>query len=100
MEELENIVFRLKTNYQPEKIILFGSYAEGVPTEESDLDILIIKDTDKNPWKRSEEIDRFMPPNIPLDILVYTPLEVAERLRMNDLFIREIIEKGRILYEK
>lgn len=98
--ELENIVRSIESNYQPEKIILFGSLAQGKAGEGSDVDLLVIKDTDKDPWERSEEIDRFIKHDVPADVLVYTPREILERLAMNDFFIRDILEKGKVLYER
>lgn len=98
--ELEIIVRSLESNYHPEKIILFGSLAEGNAGEGSDVDLLVIKETDKDPWERSEEIDRFIRHYVPADVLVYTPGEIRERLAMNDFFIKEIMEKGKVLYER
>lgn len=98
--ELDKIVASIGANYQPEKIILFGSLAEGTASEESDIDLLVIKETDKNPWDRSAEVDRYVDHHVPVDILVYTPAEVAGRLAVNDLFIKDIFSRGKVIYEK
>jgi predicted nucleotidyltransferase len=99
---LSEIVEKLKREYKPLKIILFGSYAYGNPEEDSDLDILILKNTDKR------RVDRFVlvkkiiyNPNckIPISPLVYTPNELDRRLRIGDDFINEILKKGVVLYE-
>ena len=99
---LSEIVERLKSEYKPLKIILFGSYAYGNPKEDSDIDLLILKDTDKRRVDRFVWVKRIIyNPNhkIPVSPLVYTPHELEERLRMGDDFIKEIIQKGVILYE-
>ena len=98
--ELEQIVHKIKKNYKPEKIILFGSYAEGKGRRGSDIDLLVIKETDKTPWTRVEEIDSYIKHTIPIDILVYTPQEIKERLLINDFFVKDIVERGNVLYEK
>lgn len=99
-EELEKIVNKIKANYQPEKIILFGSCSEGKAGTGSDIDLLVIKETDKTPWARAGEIDGYIRHTVPIDILVYTPKEIEDRLRMNDFFVKDIIEKGNVLYER
>jgi len=93
------IVEKLK-DYKPEKIILFGSWAWGKPKADSDIDLLIVKDTKKNPYKRIPEARKFLREvNSPVDILVFTSEEISKRLREKDFFISEIFEKGKILYE-
>lgn len=99
---LSEIVEKLKSEYKPLKIILFGSYAYGNPKEDSDIDLLILKNTDKRRVDRFVWVKRIIyNPNhkIPVSPLVYTPDELEERLRMGDDFIKEIIQKGVILYE-
>lgn len=99
---LSEIVEKLKSEYKPLKIILFGSYAYGNPRDDSDIDLLILKNTDKRRVDRFVWVKRIIyNPNhkIPVSPLVYTPDELEERLRMGDDFIKEIIQKGVILYE-
>ena len=86
---------------QPKKIILFGSYAYGEPTEDSDVDLLIIKDTDKRPIDRWIEVKRLLRDitrSLPVSPLVYTEKEIEERNAIKDFFIEEIFEKGEVLY--
>ena len=100
---LSEIVEKLKSEYKPLKIILFGSYAWGNPTEDSDIDLLILKDTNKRRVDRFVQVKRIIyNPNckIPVSPLVYSPEELEERLRIGDDFIKEIIQKGTILYER
>ena len=85
--------------FSPQKIILFGSYAYGRPTEDSDVDILvIIPFKGRNPEKATE-IWMATKPNFPIDIMVRKPAELKKRIQMGDFFMREIIEKGKVLYE-
>ena len=98
--ELEKIVHSIEINYHPEKIVLYGSLAAGRETEGSDIDILVIKDTDKDPWSRTAEIDQFIDHQAPIDVLVYTSGEIKERLKMQDFFIKDILENGKVVYEK
>lgn len=97
LEMVEKIV----NEYQPKKIILFGSYAYGEPTEDSDVDLLIIKDTGKRPIDRWIEVKRLLRDtsrSLPVSPLVYTEKEIEERNAMKDFFIEEIFEKGEVLY--
>ena len=100
---ISDIVEKLIEGYQPDKIILFGSYAYGEPTEDSDIDMLIIKDTDKRRIDRCVEVRKLVyDPNrgIPFSPLVYTEREINRRLALGDDFVTEIMEKGGVLYEK
>ena len=99
---IRKIIERIKKEYRPKKVILFGSYAYGNPTKDSDVDLLIIKDTSKKPlerWMEVKKILRGISPTLPISPLVYTEREIRERNIMKDFFIQEIFEKGRVLYE-
>jgi predicted nucleotidyltransferase len=95
-------VERIVSELKPEKIILFGSYAEGDPTHDSDVDLLVI--TDGKPKEKYREISMLLYPRLfPVDIIMKTPKEVEEALkggRDNSFFIREIIKKGNVLYDR
>ncbi|MBI4649304.1 MAG: nucleotidyltransferase domain-containing protein [Bacteroidia bacterium] len=100
---LSEIIEKLKSEYKPLKIILFGSYAYGNPTEDSDIDLLILKNTNKRRVDRFVQVKRIIyNPNhkIPVSPLIYTPSELEERLKIGDDFIKEIIQKGKIFYDK
>lgn len=99
-EEIKKVVERLKSNYNPEKIILFGSLVGGRVSKGSDIDLIIIKQTEEDPWTRTNKVDRFIEHNMPVELLVYTPKEIEERLKMNDFFVKEVLEKGEVLYER
>jgi predicted nucleotidyltransferase len=92
---------KLVDELQPEKIILFGSFAYGRPTIDSDVDLLIIMNTRLRPHARSMQASEVLSPRpFPVDLIVRTPAEIAERLRVKDCFIEEIVTKGKVLYER
>ena len=87
--------------YQPQKVILFGSYAWGNARADSDIDLLVVKDTQERMVDRCAEVRRIVSdPNrfIGLKLLVLTPEEVSERTAIGDQFIAEIMERGQVLY--
>ncbi len=99
---LPQAIRRLADTLKPEKIILFGSYAYGAPTPDSDVDLLIIKDGDEKKNHITASLLLY-PREFPVDIIVRTPKEVEEALRGgkdNSFFIREIIKKGRVIYDR
>jgi uncharacterized protein len=85
--------------FHPEKIILFGSYAYGQPHPDSDVDILVIMPT-RNELDQAVKICLAVDYQFPLDLLVRTPKNLEWRLAEGDSFLREIMERGKILYEK
>jgi predicted nucleotidyltransferase len=100
-ELLQNVIQRIVAGVQPQKIILFGSYAYGTPSPDSDLDILVIMNTTKRPAERILDISRLLRPRpFPMDILVRTPSEIAAALKHKDSFIQEILTNGKLLYEQ
>lgn len=97
---LEEITRKIVHAFQPEQILLFGSYAYGTPTEDSDVDLLVIVESGARPAERSARIARVCRPRyVALDILVRTPEEVAERLKGFDSFLEEILSRGKVLYQ-
>jgi len=99
-EELLRIVTVLIEKYQPEKIVLFGSLAGGNIHEWSDIDLLIVKETEKRPIERILEVVRLVQPRVGIDLFVYTPSEVETLLRENVSFVCDIMKTGKVLYEK
>ncbi len=98
MNRIEDLASRIAHEFAPEKIILFGSYAHGHPSSNSDVDLLVILKFDGKPVRKAIEIRNRIKPRLPLDLLVRTPEQIARRLGQNDWFMREILEKGRTLY--
>jgi predicted nucleotidyltransferase len=99
---IAQLVETISTKYEPQKVILFGSYASGEPTEDSDIDLFIVKETDTSRVDRFVEVKRLIydpQVRIPVSPLVYTPQELEERLSMGDGFVHEIMSKGKVLYE-
>lgn len=100
-EAIQQVVDTIREGYKPERIILFGSWVWGKPDVESDLDVLVIKESQKSEVERIREVSRLVQPRpLPLDILVKTPEEVRERLAFGDRFLREIMERGKVVYER
>jgi len=89
---------RIAERFQPDKIILFGSYAYGKPHEESDVDLLVIMRT-KNAIDQSIRSSLAFKQLFSLDLIVRTPWQIERGLKDDNWFLREIIEKGRLLYE-
>lgn len=98
-KELKNLTKEVVEKYKPEKIFLFGSFAQDKVTSDSDLDLLIIKDTSqKRGADRIREVWRLLSKGYPADILVYKPSEFNRLLKLGDPFLKEIVEKGKVLY--
>jgi predicted nucleotidyltransferase len=98
---LAQIVEKLVSGYAPQKVILFGSYAYGDPTPDSDIDLLIIKETAERFIDRWVAVRRILSDPkrmVPLETLVLTPQEVSRRLTIGDQFLAEIMERGEVLY--
>jgi predicted nucleotidyltransferase len=98
--ELKRIISLLKIKYKPEKIILFGSFAGGRATKDSDIDLMIIKETRQGPWERQKMVEKLVTRNVPVDLLVYTPREFRDRVNLGDAFAKEVLAKGKLVYEK
>ncbi len=96
--KIKNFALQVARRFNPEKIILFGFYAYGNPEEESDVDLLVILDHHDSAVAKASDIRLALPAEVPVDVIVRTPERVKERLAMNDFFMREIIEKGQVLY--
>jgi predicted nucleotidyltransferase len=98
--EIEAFANAIAQKYAPEKIILFGSYAYGHPTPDSDVDLMVIMDHTMRNVEKSIEIGIALRRPFPLDLFVRRPQDIRQRLQMGDQFIREIVERGHILYEE
>lgn len=86
--------------FAPLQVILFGSYAYGTPSEYSDVDLLVVMPVEKSEARRqASEIRERIPRRFSMDVLVRSPEEIAYRISHNDWFLREVTEKGEVLYE-
>jgi len=98
---IQEVVDRIVESVDPERIILFGSHAYGIPYEGSDLDILTVMHSDLPRYKRSVPVYRALAGLlIPKDVLVYTPEEIEEWSEVPQAFVTTIIKKGKVIYEK
>lgn len=100
-DKLPEVIEGLAIKLRPERIILFGSHAYGKPTPDSDVDLLVILETDASTTERYLAVSRLLYPRpFPVDILVRTPREIEQALHAGDFFIKEIVSQGRVLYER
>ena len=98
---ISEILSKIVKNFDPEKVILFGSYVWGKPKEWSDLDILIIMKYRGSSPKMAAKISRLAKPKlVPMDILIRSPEEIKNRIRLGDYFIKRILTGGKVLYER
>lgn len=98
-EQIDEIKRRIVENIKPEKIILFGSYAEGNPKKASDLDLLIVKDSNLPRYKRGKEVRKYLRGlKIAVDLVVYTKDEIQKWSNVKTAFITTVMEKGKVLY--
>jgi len=99
-KEIEKIVKQIREKYNPEKIILFGSFAYGKPRENSDVDLIVIKKTKERFTQRLIKIAGAISSFLGTDILVYTPEEWQQAIEEENYFIKEVAQKGKVLYAK
>lgn len=100
-KKIDEVATRIASRFNPYKIILFGSYANGTPNDDSDLDLLIIQDSDLPMQKRGLDIRMsLIGTKIPLDILIYTKLEFEQEKSKNSSFLNSAIKNSKILYER
>ena len=98
---IQRIVNRLRRDYHPTQIILFGSYAYGRPTRDSDIDLLIVKETKQPFLERLFKVRQLVSPvlkSYPFDPIVVTPKELQRRLARGDQFLRQILTEGKTVY--
>ncbi|MCP4268626.1 MAG: nucleotidyltransferase domain-containing protein [Candidatus Brocadiaceae bacterium] len=102
----KEIVNRIFMAEKISKIIVFGSYAYGRPSEDSDIDLLVVIDKDEYPRNYKEKSDNFLrisrairpiEKDIPIDLLVYTKSEFEKFVELGSLFSRKILSEGRVL---
>jgi predicted nucleotidyltransferase len=96
--QIQQISDEIARRFQPERIILFGSYAYGTPNEDSDADLLVVMPLPDKGRGRASMIRQHLEVAFPLDLVVCDPAYLAQRIAMNDFFLIEITQKGRVLY--
>ena len=96
---IDQVVEQIVEKFKPQKIILFGSYARGNPRPESDVDLLVVMDTPLREVQQAIQICQKIEYRFGLDLIVHTPKHLAERVKMGDWFLRDVLEEGKVLYE-
>jgi uncharacterized protein len=99
MRAIRRFARAVAARFQPEKIILFGSYAYGTPGEHSDVDLLVVMPA-RNQLDQAYKIRLAVPAPFPMDLIVRTPKNLACRLKEGESFLTQIVARGKILYEK
>ncbi len=100
-EKINDIVLKIAEHYDPERIYLFGSYATGTHTKDSDLDFIIIKNTDQPKHKRGRIVRKILIGSmVPMDLKIYTPKEFKAELSRQATFLNGIIKESKLLYER
>jgi predicted nucleotidyltransferase len=99
LNEIKNFATRIGANFYPDKIILFGSYAEGKATEDSDVDLLVVMPFKGRSAQQAVKIRQTLDSPFPLDLLVRSPRQVKTRLKIGDSFLRDILDRGQVIYE-
>jgi len=97
-DRITQVVSALK-EYEPERIILFGSQARRTADQYSDLDIVIIKETDERFLDRLNTVYELVQPRFAMDVLVYTPQEFREMQEQGNAFVEMVLKEGVIIYE-
>ncbi len=96
--QIRQVSDEIARRFQPERIILFGSYAYGTPTDDSDVDLLVIMPLPGKGRGRASDIRSHLDVTFPLDLVVCDPEYLKQRIALNDFFLREITERGRVLH--
>ena len=98
-KEITELCSQIVNVCHPQKVVLFGSYAYGVPTEDSDVDLMVVMPFEGHPAYQAGEIRARIQTPLAVDLLVRTPEQIEERVSMGDPFMQEIVNQGKILYE-
>ncbi len=96
---IKRLCAEIAREFNPERIILFGSHAYGKPTAESDIDLLVVMPYEGSPFRQAGEILKRLEVWMPVDLIVRSAEEIEQRLRIGDQFMREILERGKVMYE-
>ena len=97
--DILDVANRIAERFEPERIILFGSYAYGTPNRDSDVDLMVVMPCRGRTWDKEYEIRQVVRAPFAWDVLVRTPAELASRAAMDDYFVQEVLKRGKLLYE-
>jgi predicted nucleotidyltransferase len=98
--EIAKLTQRIVREFEPDKVVLFGSYAYGHPGPESDVDLLVVLPFTGRPFRKSLEILNRVAPDFPVDLLARHPEDTSRRYAEGDPLIREALDHGKVLYER
>ncbi|MDP1779173.1 MAG: nucleotidyltransferase domain-containing protein, partial [Anaerolineales bacterium] len=97
---IDDVVRQIAEKFKPNKIILFGSYAYGKPTQISDVDLLVVMKTDLKESQQEIHILKNIRYHFGVDLLVKTPESLQRRIELGDSFLKEIMQRGKVVYER
>ncbi len=100
MDSIREMSQRIGAEFQPEKVVLFGSYAYGSPSDDSDVDVLVLLDFEGRSFSKSLEILNKIDPKFAVDLIARRPDDAERRYRQGDPLIREAMDRGVVLYER
>ena len=98
-KQIRSFVKQVGALFHPKQVILFGSYAYGKPTADSDVDLLVVMAHKGPPAVQAARIRKRVRAGFPMDLVVRSPSEIRKRLAMGDSFFKEVMERGQALYE-
>ena len=98
-QNIQDFVDKVAGQFHPERVVLFGSYAYGKPTEDSDVDLLVVMSHDGPAALQAARIRQTIRAGFPLDLIVRSPDAIRQRLAMGDFFVEDILAQGKVLYE-
>ena len=97
-QEIRRVCAQIARLFKPQRIVVFGSYAYGIPTGDSDVDLLVVLPFEGKGFRKASEIRSRIDAGFSLDLIVRTPEEMSRRIKGGDFFLREVNEKGQLLY--
>ena len=97
--QIKHLSEQIVREFQPRKIILFGSHAYGKPAWDSDVDLLVVMSFKGRPNRQAAKIRSRVDTHVAFDLLVRTPEQISKRLAMGDTFMRDILDRGKVVYE-
>ncbi len=99
-KNIQHLIRQITDRFQPERIILFGSSVYGRPNRDSDIDLLVIMDYKGSARDQAVKVVQTIDYHFPLDLMVRSREQISKRVDQGDFFLREILEKGQVLYDR
>jgi uncharacterized protein len=98
MKEIRDVGRAIAREFQPQRIILFGSHAQGTSRKDSDVDLLVVMPFEGKGFRQSLRILNRLDLRLPIDLLAYRPEDVDRRYAEGDPLVRDAIDHGKVLY--